>query len=289
MIHLDLNLDLMEADSEHLGAWCGCPEQGALPGWSPGSCHHRPGPLYQPGRRQSAGKIVAPHGDAVTEPGQPPRPCLAWGAIINPCVFSPSCAKTPCGTTPTVATTAHCGRFVATLIRKDGGAARVGPATVRGMPGVVVPQAEASRRSTGHGRWAADLGKRGMRRWFGQYRPPSPAVLAGQKGHHPVDMEGKAFTPRSRVPFLPSGCGLGVLSFEFFPLIALQMERPGRGRRPPSRPGGLHGRSCSVRALRAPALLALRSAAAIGCGWALLPIRKRLSWRKGINTRWLLI
>lgn len=108
----------------------------------------------------------------------------------------------------------------------------------QGMPGVVVPRAAASRRSTGHGRWAADLGKRGVRRWFGEYRPPSPAAFARQKGHHPGDMEKKAFTPHSCIPLLPSGCGIGALSFEFTPSIALQMERPGLCRAPPAGPAG---------------------------------------------------
>lgn len=40
----------MEADSEHSGAWCACPEQGALPGWTPGILQHRPGPAGPGGR-----------------------------------------------------------------------------------------------------------------------------------------------------------------------------------------------------------------------------------------------
>lgn len=97
MIHLDLNLDLMEADSEHLGGWCACPEQGAPPGWIPGpvSIARGPpgwedGPLSQPGRQQRAGNNVAPHGVAMTGPDQPPHPCLAWLAMfINPACSHP--------------------------------------------------------------------------------------------------------------------------------------------------------------------------------------------------------
>lgn len=74
------------------------------------------------------------------------------------------------------------------------------------------------------------------------------------------------------------------------PSSRVRMARPAGARRPaPSRLGGLRGRPCSARVLRAPALPALGSALSIGCGRALLPIRKRLSWRKGINTRWLLV
>lgn len=100
----------MEADSEHLGAWCACPEQGALPGWVPGIFQHRrgppgreDGPLSQPERRHTAGNNVAPHREAVTGPDQPPRRCLAWLATLtNPWVFPLSRATSPLRCQPAV-------------------------------------------------------------------------------------------------------------------------------------------------------------------------------------------
>lgn len=264
----------MEADSEHLGAWCACPEQGALPGWIPGIFQHGPAPAalggraaVPAGRRQRAGKNVAPHGGAVTGPDQPPRRCLAWLAMVtNPPVSPPLCTVAP--------------------VRYHSGVLQ--PPLTAGAPELARPQGRRGR-TTGPGDSARHAGSCSLtgsgfapqhRAWpmGGGSRQEGGAPLVrriptalsrrvgGPKGHYQVDMEGKAFTTRSRLPLLPSGCEMGALSFEFSTPNALQMERLGRGRRPPSRPGGLHGRSCSVRALRAPALLALRSAPAIGCG-----------------------
>lgn len=106
----------METDSEHLGAWCACPEQGALPGWIPGIVQHRPGPAGRGGRaavpagataesgkergpsrrrRDQAGP-VAPSLPGVAGDGykawRVPRPCITAPLRFHPGVLQPPLA-----------------------------------------------------------------------------------------------------------------------------------------------------------------------------------------------------
>lgn len=119
--------------------------------------------------------------------------------------------------------------------------------------------------------------------------PPLVWLPAG-KGRPAAERHGKAPAAPPPASLRPAARGQGARLQACSP--APPMVRAAGGLLAPPRPPPArqrHGRSCSVRLPPAPALPALRSALPIGCGGAALPIRKRLSWRKGINTRWLLV
>lgn len=183
------------------------------------------------GRRQRAGKNAAPHGSAVTGPDQPPCRCLAM--VTNPSVSPPSCAMAPLRYHSGVLQPPLTGG-APELARPQGRHGRpTGPGDSAGQAGSCSPT--GSGFAPQHRAWPTGGGspQEGGAPLVRRIPTALSHRVGGQKGHYQLDMEGKEFTTRYRLPLLPSGWEIRALSFEFSTPIALQMERLGRGRRPP--------------------------------------------------------
>lgn len=198
------------------------------------------GPLSQPGRRQRAGKNVAPHRGAVIGPDQPPRGCLAWlGTLINLWVFPRSSATAPVRYQPAAfQTPLTAGAPELRPPARTAGRATE-PGHCAGHAGSCSPT--GSDFAPQHRAWPTDGGPRQEGGVSLVRRAPTALSLrvGGAEGPAPSGHRRKSVYSALSCPFLPSGFGNGTLSFEFAPLY-----RPADGtprQRPAPPPAGPAG------------------------------------------------